>query len=369
MAIGQFIMIPESLLADGSLLPNAKILFGLIVSRSRERGYCWATNKALGETMNLKADMVSKLVSQLAKACLIDCESVRVEGGLYERRITVLGDTPPLTESTPLVLQSAGGSTTVSIPLVLQSAPPTDHSQHIKDNLTNKGKDKLPAAKAAAPKPPKAIKEPEDLKLAHRFASAIWFQHVKQNAKQELNWEGQKEEPAALKKIIAKLNGLSDRLDKGSDKITLGGFALELPKITQAERNALGNTPTALAIVRDFAWLLNNLAKADAWIAAQYQLTILNSKFTTVLAALRNPTAPKANPADPAPYIYDGKAYEKAALPDHWDGPLFLSLQHNDRLRYEKHLESLGFKRIMPPEGVNRNLYAEWYVKPEPIPA
>lgn len=45
------IIIPEHIFLDAELSPTQKLLMGLIISLSTERGYCWASNQTLSEKL------------------------------------------------------------------------------------------------------------------------------------------------------------------------------------------------------------------------------------------------------------------------------------------------------------------------------
>ena len=59
--------IPNAVLFDKDLTPNAKLVFGFISSLSAKEGFCWATNSYIAEKMGLGLSTVSSLISELCK--------------------------------------------------------------------------------------------------------------------------------------------------------------------------------------------------------------------------------------------------------------------------------------------------------------
>ena len=49
--IGYFAVIPATVLFNNSLKPNEKLLYALITALSNKEGYCFASNKYLGEKL------------------------------------------------------------------------------------------------------------------------------------------------------------------------------------------------------------------------------------------------------------------------------------------------------------------------------
>lgn len=60
-------MMPNKVLFDKSLSPNAKLLFVYISSLCAKEGYCWANNQHLGEKLGISKSQVSRHIRSLEK--------------------------------------------------------------------------------------------------------------------------------------------------------------------------------------------------------------------------------------------------------------------------------------------------------------
>lgn len=66
-----YINIPSKVLHNKNLKPNSKILYGEIARLSQKGGYCYASNKYLGELLNIKEKSVSRLLKELKESGLV----------------------------------------------------------------------------------------------------------------------------------------------------------------------------------------------------------------------------------------------------------------------------------------------------------
>ncbi len=66
--------IPACIMLDGELPATAKLLYGLLDSWSRQKGYCWASNATLGQYLNCSRISISRLVTLLADRGYIKVE-------------------------------------------------------------------------------------------------------------------------------------------------------------------------------------------------------------------------------------------------------------------------------------------------------
>ena len=66
--------IPACIMLDGELPATAKLLYGLLDSWSRQKGYCWASNATLGQYLNSTRITISRLVTLLADKGYIKVE-------------------------------------------------------------------------------------------------------------------------------------------------------------------------------------------------------------------------------------------------------------------------------------------------------
>jgi len=83
--------IPNNLLFDHSLPPNAKILYGQIKSLTYKDGYCFATNRYFAQLNNLSIRTISMLINLLAKNNYIKIDFKTNEKGFKTREIFITG--------------------------------------------------------------------------------------------------------------------------------------------------------------------------------------------------------------------------------------------------------------------------------------
>lgn len=84
-------MIPDYVLVNKSLSPNAKILYGRVLSFSKQQGHCFAGNKYFKEKHNFAPSTTARLISELVKERLVVVEIIKFSNGKYERKIRVTG--------------------------------------------------------------------------------------------------------------------------------------------------------------------------------------------------------------------------------------------------------------------------------------
>ncbi len=84
-----FIIIPDHIILNKNLSPNAKILYGRIYSFSKQQGHCFAGNKYFKEKHNLAPSTVAKLIAELVKEKLVTSEITKFKDG-YKRKIRII---------------------------------------------------------------------------------------------------------------------------------------------------------------------------------------------------------------------------------------------------------------------------------------
>lgn len=62
-----FCVIPSYILFDNNLTPHARLLYGLLSSLCKSKGYCWASNSYFAEKFKVTRKIASKWLSELAK--------------------------------------------------------------------------------------------------------------------------------------------------------------------------------------------------------------------------------------------------------------------------------------------------------------
>lgn len=84
-------IVTDEVLLDKNLKANARLLFIKLHNLSQSKGYCFATNRYLGELFGLTQSSISKLISDLKKAGYIKIEIIRGEltNEIIERRIFI----------------------------------------------------------------------------------------------------------------------------------------------------------------------------------------------------------------------------------------------------------------------------------------
>ena len=83
--------IPGEILNNKELSLQEKFILSVILSLSKEKGYCFASNEYIAKMMNISSDRVSKILSNLNKKKLIRIQlNYKVESKKVERRKIML---------------------------------------------------------------------------------------------------------------------------------------------------------------------------------------------------------------------------------------------------------------------------------------
>ena len=77
--IGYFAVIPATVLFNNSLKPNEKLLYALITALSNKEGYCYASNKYLGEKLGVDPKTITSWLADLRKFNYIMVDLIRNE--------------------------------------------------------------------------------------------------------------------------------------------------------------------------------------------------------------------------------------------------------------------------------------------------
>lgn len=92
-------MIPPSVLCRQDLSPVQKILLGRIIGLLTADGYCYASNRWLGEQIGIAKQTTANILSDLQKKNYIKIEQIKDEkNNTKERRIFPVIDIDPITE-------------------------------------------------------------------------------------------------------------------------------------------------------------------------------------------------------------------------------------------------------------------------------
>ena len=73
------IWIPIEILTDNKLRDKEKIIYTIIIYLSKEKRYCYLTNKSISELLNISITQVSKLVNSLKDKGYINIEMIYKE--------------------------------------------------------------------------------------------------------------------------------------------------------------------------------------------------------------------------------------------------------------------------------------------------
>ena len=101
-----FSVIPTEVMINKEISSTAKIVYGLISSLTNEKGYCWASNKYLGELVGKEERQISNIVSKLCKIGLLNSE---VEDN-YKRKLTLTGKIATQKNARGVAKKCVGGS-------------------------------------------------------------------------------------------------------------------------------------------------------------------------------------------------------------------------------------------------------------------
>lgn len=77
------IMIDDSIIESNKINSTEKLVYGVITSLAKQKGYCWGSNEYLAKKLNLSKRTITKSISDLKKANLIRVENVNYERKIY----------------------------------------------------------------------------------------------------------------------------------------------------------------------------------------------------------------------------------------------------------------------------------------------
>ena len=79
--IGYYAIIPATVLFNENIKANEKLLYAVITVLSNKEGYCFASNKYLGNLLNAQPHTISKWVSHLKELGFICLDIIRDDKG------------------------------------------------------------------------------------------------------------------------------------------------------------------------------------------------------------------------------------------------------------------------------------------------
>lgn len=141
---GMFFVIPSIVMLDEALPLSAKVLYGTITWKCGKRSYTWATNRELGEPIDLSAKRVSALLSLLEKRGHVETE-LEYKDGTHEilRRYIypIMKSARDLTGGTP-PLGNEDTSPSVQGTLPSEAGIPPLENEEVKCNIKKDKQDK-----------------------------------------------------------------------------------------------------------------------------------------------------------------------------------------------------------------------------------
>lgn len=96
-------VIPASVLFSEQLRPNAKLLYGVVTLLQESSGYCYASNRYLGNLFGLQPETITGLLNNLVGAGLIATDVIRdpETNEVQERRIWTVAQIPSIIPPSP----------------------------------------------------------------------------------------------------------------------------------------------------------------------------------------------------------------------------------------------------------------------------
>ena len=88
-----YAIIPADVRYDKKLSANAKLLYGEITALSNKKGYCWASNRHFAELYQVKAETISRWVSNLKTQKYIKIKIVKKKGNQRQIRLVCATNT------------------------------------------------------------------------------------------------------------------------------------------------------------------------------------------------------------------------------------------------------------------------------------
>ena len=93
-SIGDYSVIPATILYNKELKANEKLLYAMITSLACKEGYCFASNKYLAEKLDVNPKTVSSWISDLRDKGFITVELIRNENNQIIQRKIHINDVP-----------------------------------------------------------------------------------------------------------------------------------------------------------------------------------------------------------------------------------------------------------------------------------
>ncbi len=93
-SIGDYSVIPATILYNKELKANEKLLYAMITSLACKEGYCFASNKYLAEKLDVNPKTISSWISDLRDKNFVIVELIRNENKQIIQRKIYIKDSP-----------------------------------------------------------------------------------------------------------------------------------------------------------------------------------------------------------------------------------------------------------------------------------
>lgn len=85
---GMYLSVPHAVYCSRKLTPNAKLVYGLMLSLSKKEGYCFASHERIADSLGVSRDTVLVAIRQLQDLRCIKPRLDVVKRGGYKGGIT-----------------------------------------------------------------------------------------------------------------------------------------------------------------------------------------------------------------------------------------------------------------------------------------
>jgi len=205
--------VPLAVILDSPVSRDAKLLYVVIESLTRRKGYCWASNKFLAKLMKAPESSMRRWLAELVKQRLAEITVVprRVGSGGTEREIRLFDNTGYCSPKSGVVLTN-------------EQTPLLTH-EHIS---TDKKESTLSMKERGQP----VLLEAQNGTFSDSQLEALWNEW-----RQHLKEKRRPQSPTTIKRQVAKLRGMTVERAKAALQ-----FSMECGYTGIFERNETSNT-------------------------------------------------------------------------------------------------------------------------------
>ena len=133
-----YAIIPSDILARKDLTANHKLVMGVIVSLSKQKGHCFASNDYIAELIGRSSSLIRSIISDLHSMGLVNRDLLYKPNGQLDKRIlsvvksggVVLAESEALNEPISEVKKEVGGDSPLAYPRLPAGIPPASPLAH-----------------------------------------------------------------------------------------------------------------------------------------------------------------------------------------------------------------------------------------------